>query len=974
MDTSCGLRCILQVLMTACLILYLPVNAYTYYNCSECQSFPSKELGISISDVKRILIDKTNDKVIVGARDCLVKLEPSLSSAKSSYQYAKLSPADVNVKQCLSSGQPKKVCHNYIRLLVFNNSKKIFACGTYARNPRCWRFEPTGPFSPTSQDGVNGYTQSPGYPDQNVTGVVAEQFANKEYIYTGINLNYGTRSSTIYRKSITDPDNDFLKTDDSELFLKDANFVSSYIASDNFIYFFWREKAIEAQNHNIYSRVGRVCTYDAGGAYILTKRFTSFTKARLSCTVPGSVDFSYDHLQSTFKFNKSVSDVYIYGVFTTPETGLTGSAVCRYSLKDIQSLFSTSKYLEEVKLADSKDVTSKAWKSVMPLPNVQDPGRPNCTSSLDTKNYATETTTFAKHHPLLASPVKPNAGTPLFVMPNVRFTQIAVDNVNTGSKNQSIQVVFLATDNGTVYKLAQDLSGGKNAKVVGQIDVFKTSQPILSMKLYKESLYIGSSSGVTKVLTNRCSDFKTCRSCIEQKDPYCGWSNKRCTTKDEAGQSPWVQDLVNGEYVSVCPQEPPLCTIKALSNSSGGDVSLECSGTGIPIPLVTEWQKDSQKITEKNGYKIKTSNSQHSQILVISKFGLEHVGEYQCTVQNNKGSQYTCNLPIKGALPVIFSGFSKSQDKTYFWCKATGIPKPTVSLVKVISGSYRLIDSDTVSVNQDYGNRMYYCIAQNTFGSSKSRNYTINERVISVEIKIKEENWTDSLKDPKSPQYIDMSKRLKKAIQSVYSHDTAFLDITNISYSKGSVNAEISMRFGASPSDKDTDLLVDLQAAIESGKIGSLKVQKTNVMSKYNKGPTQGYRSTGEGIDRGVFAVAILVAIVLSILVGFLMGIKFHRRGTHSCGSRQDSSIHEDKEIQNIKCIKSPTIEETRKYPDTSIPLMDRDSDKDMSNDNDDDHHSTGSSGGRIVYIHRPDRSTKPERNVLVNGKIPQIH
>lgn len=54
--------------------------------------------------------------------------------------------------------------------------------------------------------------------------------------------------------------------------------------------------------------------------------------------------------------------------------------------------------------------------------------------------------------------------------------------------------------------------------------------------------------------------------------------------------------------------------------------------------------------------------------------------------------------------------------------------------------------------------------------------------------------------------------------------------------SKGSINADVSMRFGASPSDKDTDLLVDLQEAIKSGKIGSLKVEKTNVMKKYNKG------------------------------------------------------------------------------------------------------------------------------------------
>jgi phage tail sheath gpL-like len=46
-------------------------------------------------------------------------------------------------------------------------------------------------------------------------------------------------------------------------------------------------------------------------------------------------------------------------------------------LKEIQSLFTKSKYLEEVKIPNAGDVTNKAWKSVMPPSNAQDPGRPN---------------------------------------------------------------------------------------------------------------------------------------------------------------------------------------------------------------------------------------------------------------------------------------------------------------------------------------------------------------------------------------------------------------------------------------------------------------------------------------------------------------------------------------------------------------------------------------------------------------------
>ncbi|KAK3735017.1 hypothetical protein QZH41_010669 [Actinostola sp. cb2023] len=509
-------------------------------------------------------------------RDCLIRLNPSLATEKSSYEYIKLSPPKDKVQQCIASGKTKAECHNYMRLLIFDNNNKIFACGTYAAKPRCWRFLRTGPLSLSS--GVAGVTRSPSFPDQNVTGVIINHPVNNGYLFTGLNIGSGTRSSAIYREAVNvSLDKSFLKTVKSELFLKDANFVSSYVGPDNFVYFFWREKAIESQN-TVYSRVGRVCSYDAGAMFALKNEFTSFTKSRLSCTVPGAEAFAYNYLlfpspESTFKYTKSPSDI-LYGIFNTPENGLVGSAVCAYSLSTIQSLFTNSKYLEEVQMENPSVVKARVWKSVPPPTNAQDPGRPK--------------------------------------EPRLGFTQIVVDSVQAmiDGTIQYIPVMFLAT--GTVHGI-----------VCG-----------IDLHTYPWDCFRFEKSQCCQVL-----------SCVELQDPYCGWSDNKCTTKQVAGVSSWVQDIVYGRFTSVCPEEPPHCSIKMLVNNPGGTTVLECSVQGIPVPSVTEWKIDGRQI--KSGPHYDIQDMDYSQKLSIHSFGLKHLGDYQCTIQNNKGQSHSCKLSIQ---------------------------------------------------------------------------------------------------------------------------------------------------------------------------------------------------------------------------------------------------------------------------------------------------------------------------------------
>ena len=75
-----------------------------------------------------------------------------------------------------------------------------------------------------------------------------------------------------------------------------------------------------------YSRVAQVCKNDKGGTTVLEERWTSFLKARLKCSIPGSINeasFTFDNLTSVSNVttvtgrNGEEMDV-VFATFTTP--------------------------------------------------------------------------------------------------------------------------------------------------------------------------------------------------------------------------------------------------------------------------------------------------------------------------------------------------------------------------------------------------------------------------------------------------------------------------------------------------------------------------------------------------------------------------------------------------------------------------------------------------------------------------------
>ena len=92
---------------------------------------------------------------------------------------------------------------------------------------------------------------------------------------------------------------------------------------------------------SVYSRIARVCKNDKGGPHKWQNKWTTYVKTRLNCSVGGDFPFYFNEIQGTSStiIDTKDGDKLIYGVFTTPENSMAGSAVCAFRLSDIHKSF-----------------------------------------------------------------------------------------------------------------------------------------------------------------------------------------------------------------------------------------------------------------------------------------------------------------------------------------------------------------------------------------------------------------------------------------------------------------------------------------------------------------------------------------------------------------------------------------------------------------------------------------------------------
>nr|XP_023020455.1 semaphorin-1A-like isoform X2 [Leptinotarsa decemlineata] len=476
------------------------------------------------------------DSILLGGRNQIYNLSVfDFSERKGASIYWPSSEAHGQI--CNLKGKTEEDCQNYIRILFPTSPGKFLICGTNSYKPLCRILH--------QKDGKF-------YIDKEMIGVGLCPF-DPEHNSTAIYSNGHLFSATVADFSGTDPliYKEPLRTELSDLRQLNApNFVSSLTYGD-YIYFFFRETAVEYMNCGkiIYSRVARVCKHDKGGPHQSRDRWTTFLKARLNCSVPGEYPFYFDEIQSTSdivegKYGNETKTQIVYATLTTPNNAIGGSALCIFKMEDIQSVFEGPfKHQESI---------NANW---LPIPEdkVPTPRPGKCVT--DSRVLADKNVNFIKTHPLMEKAVPAFNGKPLMIRVSLhyRFTVVAVDPQVRTVNDETFDVIYIGTDDGKVLKVVNipSLNHGK-AFVISENELFPKGTPVKQLKTvpgYGKVVAV-SLNEVKLVTLNHCKTINRCSECIELRDPHCAWDSIKdmCVSVDEVTSFRYLfQDVRRGD-------------------------------------------------------------------------------------------------------------------------------------------------------------------------------------------------------------------------------------------------------------------------------------------------------------------------------------------------------------------------------------------------------------------------------------------
>uniref|UniRef100_A0A8C6USZ4 Semaphorin 4G n=1 Tax=Neogobius melanostomus TaxID=47308 RepID=A0A8C6USZ4_9GOBI len=529
-------------------------------------------------------------------------------------------------QQCLTKGKDNKTeCFNHIRLLQRFNATHLYMCGTHAFRPLCaFIDEQTFKMSSPPEDGKDKcpYSPSTGY-----TGLIIDQ-----QIYTA--TQYEFRSFPDIRRNSPSPT---LKTEDAPTrWLNEADFVgsalvrestNSLMGDDDKIYLFFTERTEEqtaAYSSSRVARVARVCKGDRGGHRTLQKRWTSFLKARLVCSLR-EFDFHFNMLRSVFVLPAASPDrTLFFGIFGLEWKNVKASAVCRFSLSEVQEAFQ-GPYME------TQDSGSK-WKEYSG--KIPDPRPGTCiTDSLRAKDINVSTSLpdevldFVRRHPLMSQQVQPTDRRPLLFRRTTDYTQLAVQ-VAEAVDGQAYHVLYLGTDDGWLHK-AVHVEG--QLHIIEEQQLFEEPQPVSAVLLSTQqmSVYVSSPSGVLQLPLSYCQRYLSCYDCVFSRDPHCAWDGDNCVDIWAlTNRSSLIQDIQQGSRG--CENFHPDVAEKSRSVRVGDDVLLQCElASNLASSVWTQDGRDLQGYGLSSGFRTGTDG------LLIIDAKPDQTGLYACYAQEN---------------------------------------------------------------------------------------------------------------------------------------------------------------------------------------------------------------------------------------------------------------------------------------------------------------------------------------------------
>ncbi|KAM9311278.1 semaphorin-4C [Gastrophryne carolinensis] len=572
------------------------------------------------------LLDEQRGALYVGAREIIFALDLQ-NIRKELHPRIKWEAPSEKKMECVNKGKNNLTeCLNYIRILQKFNETHLLTCGTYAFQPKCTYIE----LSTFTLDSVNledGKGRCPYDPSTGHTGIVVEGA-----LYSATFFNFLATEPVIQRSV---GQHNSLKTEYLASWLNEPNFVgSSHIpesfdsefGDDDKIYFFFTERALEydCSSEKIVSRVARVCKGDLGGARILQRKWTSFLKARLVCSIPEQ-QLQFNQLKAVYTLHGNQwRDTQFFAVFQALWGDVSVSAVCQYTIQDIQKAFDGpyKQYQEE----------AQKWGRYSASVPVPRPG--SCITDYHkqhgmskTSDLPDNTLNFVKTHPLMDESVQPVNGRPLLVRKGVNFTTIAVHQA-PGINKKLYDVLFIGTGNGWLNKA---VGVGSSVHLIEELQMFDKPYPVHNLVISSRTslLFGGSPTGLVQLPLADCSKYRSCADCVLARDPFCAWnmSLSRCVQFD-GKEGDLYQNIENAD-TSVCDIQfnkavKPLS--RNLTVAVGTNVALPCELTSnLAQPL---WTFNGRELSQEDDDSVLYDIT--LQALVILEAGIHHSGTYYC--------------------------------------------------------------------------------------------------------------------------------------------------------------------------------------------------------------------------------------------------------------------------------------------------------------------------------------------------------
>uniref|UniRef100_A0A671UYH3 Sema domain, immunoglobulin domain (Ig), short basic domain, secreted, (semaphorin) 3Ab n=1 Tax=Sparus aurata TaxID=8175 RepID=A0A671UYH3_SPAAU len=533
----------------------------------------------------------------------------------------------------------QRECSNFIKVLQPFNQTHLYVCGTGAFHPVCSYLEvgkkPEDSVFRLESHVENGRGKSPYDPKL----LTASMLIDGE-LYAGTSADFMGRDFAIFR---TLGKHHPIRTEQHDSrWLNDPRFVGvhqipeSDNPEDDKIYLFFKENAMDGEHAGkaTHARIGQLCKNDLGGHRSLVNKWTTFLKARLICSVPGSngIDTHFDELQDVFLMStKDPKSPIIYAVFTTSSNIFKGSAVCMYSMTDIRRVF-----LGPYAHRDGPNYQWVPFQGRVPYPR---PG--TCPSKTfggfdTTKDLPDEVVTFARSHPAMFNPVYPINNRPIIVKTDVdyQFTQIVVDKVE--AEDGQYDVMFIGTDMGTILKVVSIPRGSWHdleEVLLEEMTVFRVADIDMAFSPLpaQQQLYLGSDIGVSQMPLHRCEVYgKACAECCLARDPYCAWDGTECSRYfPMAKRRTRRQDIRNGDPLTQC-SDLGLSTLldKTVYGVENSSTFLECSPKSQRA--MTYWQYQRSIVDRKQEIKSEERFIRTDQGLLIRTLNKKDSGIYLC--------------------------------------------------------------------------------------------------------------------------------------------------------------------------------------------------------------------------------------------------------------------------------------------------------------------------------------------------------